>query len=54
MWEPYDKEFKAGITIKALRGVKTIQEIAIANGVHPNLVTSWERQLLYGANDVFD
>lgn len=36
----YDKEFKAKAAIAALTGEKTIQEIAIANGVHRNIVTS--------------
>ncbi|MBU1080240.1 MAG: transposase [Spirochaetes bacterium] len=48
MRKRYDKEFKAKLAIEALRGEKTIQEIAIAYGVHPNLVTSWKKQLLDG------
>lgn len=54
MRKRYDKEFKAKIAVEALRGEKTIQEIAIAYGVHPNLVTNWKKQLLDGANEVFD
>lgn len=54
MRKRYDKEFKAKIALEALRGEKTIQEIAIAYGVHPNLATNWKKQLLDGANEVFD
>lgn len=54
MRKRYDKEFKAKVAIEALRGEKTIQEIAIAYGVHPNLVTSWKKQLLDGADELFE
>jgi transposase-like protein len=54
MRKRYDKEFKAKVAIEALRGEKTIQEIAIAYGVHPNLVTNWKKQLLDGADELFD
>ena len=54
MRKRYDKEFKAKVAIEALRGEKTIQEIAIVFGVHPNLVTNWKKQLLDRADELFE
>jgi len=38
MRKHYDKEFKAKVAIEAIKGEKTIQEIATVYGVHPNLI----------------
>jgi len=54
MRKRYDKAFKARVAIEALRGEKTIQEIAIAYEVHPNLVATWKKQLLEGADELFE
>lgn len=54
MRKRYDKAFKAKVAIEALRGEKTVQEIAIAYEVHPNLVTTWKKQLLEGADELFE
>lgn len=54
MRKRYDKEFKAKVAVEALRGEKTIQEIAIAYGVHPNLVAAWKKQLLEGVDELFE
>jgi transposase-like protein len=45
--------FKAKVAL-ALRGDKTLTEIAQHFEVHPNQVTEWKRQLLERAADVFD
>jgi hypothetical protein len=37
--------FKAKVTLAALRGDKTLTEIAQHYEVHPNQVTEWKRQL---------
>jgi transposase len=50
----YDKEFKAKVALEAVRGEKTIQEIATALAVHPNLVSLWKKQLLESAGKLFE
>ena len=46
--------FKAKVALAALRGDKTLTEIAQHYEVHPNQVTDWKRQLMERAADVFD
>ena len=46
--------FKAKVAVEAVKGEKTIAEIAQKHDVHPNQVTEWRRQLLDRATDVFD
>ena len=45
--------FKAKVALDALKGDRTIAEIAHKHDVHPNQVTEWRRQLLDRASDVF-
>ena len=49
----FTSEFKARVALAALRGDKTIQEIAARHKVHPNQVSSWKRQALGGLGAVF-
>jgi transposase len=46
--------FKAKVALAALRGEKTLVEIAEQYQVHPTQVTEWKKQLLERASDVFD
>jgi len=46
--------FKAKVAIAAIKGDRTIAEIAGQFDVHPNQVTAWKAQLEGGAADVFD
>jgi transposase len=46
-------EFKAGVALEALRGDKTVQEIAARHQVHPNQVSAWKRQAVEGLSEVF-
>ena len=39
-------EFKVKIVLEALKGQKTINEIASRYGVHPVQVTQWKKQVL--------
>ena len=39
-------ELKARIALEALKGDKTIQELAAHYEVHPNLITEWKKQAL--------
>lgn len=47
-------EFKAKVGLEAVRGVKTISEIAQAYGVHPVLVGQWKKEILEHAGALFE
>jgi transposase-like protein len=49
----FTAEFKARVALAALRGDRTIQEIATRHKVHPNQVSSWKRQAVEGLGSVF-
>ena len=49
----FTAEFKAKVALEALRGDRTIQEIATKHQVHPNQVSAWKRQALDGLGAVF-
>jgi transposase-like protein len=46
--------FKAKVALAAIKGEKTLAELAQLFDVHPNQITSWKAQLLDGAAEVFD
>src|SRR5438067_3686626 len=45
--------FKAQVALAALKGDKTVNELAGHYSVHPTLIHGWKKQLLAGATDVF-
>ena len=49
----FTAEFKARVALDALRGDKTVQEIAVKHKVHPNQVSTWKRQAMDGLGAVF-
>ncbi len=46
-------EFKSKVALAAIRGEKTLSELAEQYDVHPNQITQWKSQLLEGAASVF-
>jgi len=45
--------FKAQVALAAIKGDKTLAELADQFQVHPTQITDWKQQLLAGAADVF-
>lgn len=45
--------FKAQVALAALKGDRTINELAAHYGVHPTNIHAWKKQLLAGAEAVF-
>jgi transposase-like protein len=45
--------FKAQVALAALKGDRTVNELAGQFAVHPTLIHGWKKQLLAGAETVF-
>jgi transposase len=45
--------FKAKVALESMKGDQTIVELAERYQVHPNQITSWKKQLLEHAAEVF-
>ncbi|SDA99867.1 transposase, partial [Mesorhizobium qingshengii] len=45
--------FKAKVALAAIKGEKTLAELAQQYDVHANQITDWRKQLLEGASNVF-
>ena len=49
----FDGTFKAKVALDALRGLKSVSELASQHKVHPTQILLWKKQLLEGAAEVF-
>ncbi len=49
----YSSQFKFKVALEAVKGQRSINEIASSNNIHPNQVSTWKRQLLVEGPTVF-
>jgi putative transposase len=49
----YSADLKARVALEAIKGQRTVNEIASAYSVHPNLVAQWKKQALAALPEVF-
>jgi transposase-like protein len=50
----YNAEFKAKVGLEAIQGIKTVNEIGQAYGVHPVQVSQWKKAILEQAGTLFE
>lgn len=48
----YNAAFKTKVVVEAIRGQKTINELASKYGLHPSQITQWKKQALEGLPSV--
>ncbi|MGI8554314.1 MAG: transposase [Dehalococcoidia bacterium] len=49
----HSAEFKAKVAIEAIKGQRTLNELAGDYGVHPVQISQWKKQALDGLPEVF-
>jgi transposase-like protein len=50
----HSAQFKSKVALEAIKGEKTIAEIASHYSIHPTMIHTWKRQLLEGASELFE
>ena len=50
----HDAAFKARVALEAVKGERTVSELAAEYGVHPTMIHQWKRSLLEGAAGIFE
>jgi putative transposase len=49
----FNDKFKAQVAIEAVKGIKTLAELAMEYQVHPNQISGRKRQLFVNAPELF-
>lgn len=49
----YEPVFRAKVAIEAMKGTKTISQIASEHKIHANLVTKWKKELISNIPTIF-
>jgi transposase-like protein len=50
----YSAQFKFQVALEAIKGLKTVNQLASEHELHPNQVSQWKRQLLEEGATIFD
>lgn len=50
----HSPQFKAKVALAAIQEDETTAQLASRFGIHPTLVSTWKRQMLEGAAEIFD
>jgi transposase len=50
----HDAAFKARVALEALKGERTVSELAAAYQVHPTMIHQWKKALLEGAAGILE
>jgi transposase len=50
----FSADFKAKVALEAIRGERTIAELAMKYRLHPNQITQWKRRAIEKLAGVFD
>ena len=53
MKKTFSPEYKVKVVIEAIKGLKSISEIASAYGVHPTQIGFWKNRLIRNASVLF-
>ena len=53
MRKSYPADFKAKVALEAVRGERSLSELASRYEVHPNQLGQWRRALLAGVKELF-
>ena len=49
----HSSEFKAKVAMEAIRGIKSMAELASQYEVHPSQISTWKKRLLEEASGIF-
>lgn len=49
----YSNDFKFKIALEAVKGVKTVSQLASEYNVHPTQIGTWKKQLVQQGNSLF-